>query len=270
MCFFNFVVKTKSTIFHDKVAGKYESGYSGPYWKLYHDLTFANIKKYLPKRGSLILDAGGGTGFWSRILAKLGYRLVCTDVSQNMLNEGIMFAKKERLSDKIEFKFADITNMKDFKSNFFDFVISEGDPVGYCGNPDKAISELSRVVKKNGFVIVSIDSFFNRLNRMVCKQDFSQLKYLESRHKTIFPGGGYLEHDFTVDELKGLFKKHNLEVVNIIGKPIFARSIPNDKIDKVLSDKKVFNTILNLELKYNSEPSIVGLGGHIQIVGRKI
>jgi ubiquinone/menaquinone biosynthesis C-methylase UbiE len=78
--------KTKSTIYHDKIAEEYESSYSEPYWRLYFDVTWHNLKKYLPKKkGARILDAGGGTGYWSRKLAKRDFYVVCSDVAQRML-----------------------------------------------------------------------------------------------------------------------------------------------------------------------------------------
>lgn len=263
-------IKTKSTIFHDKIADKYESEYSGNYWKLYFDITYANIRKYLPKKGAVILDAGGGTGFWSRKLAKIGYKMICTDISQGMLNKGLEISSKEKLNDKIEFKYADIMNMQDFNDSSFDMVIAEGDPVGYCGNAKKAVKELSRVARKGSFVVVSIDSYYSRLNRMVSRRDFNKLPLLEKKHKTLFGSGEYYEHDFTIEELKDLFQKNGLKVIEIIGKPVFARSIPREEVETVLSDKKMYNKILNLELKYNKEPSIIGLSGHIQIVGKKV
>lgn len=152
--------KTQSTIFHDKIAKDYESEFTGYYWKLYFDVTFANLKEYLPKKHSLILDVGGGTGYWSRKFAKLGYKVICTDIAQKMLDVGVKLAKRKKLTSKIQFKNADIMDMHDFKDNSFDFVLAEGDPVGYCGNPNKAIKELSRVAKKGSFVVVSVDGFF--------------------------------------------------------------------------------------------------------------
>jgi len=141
--------KTKSTLFHDNIAEKYESSYTDPYWQLYFKVTWHNLEKYLPKKKKAnILDAGGGTGLWSRKLAKLGFNLICTDIAQKMLDVGIKQAKKEKLSNQIEFKNVDITNMKCFKDNSFDMVIAQGDPVGYCGNSQKAIKELSRVTKR--------------------------------------------------------------------------------------------------------------------------
>jgi ubiquinone/menaquinone biosynthesis C-methylase UbiE len=261
---------TIASKYYDKVAKEYEKMYQSNYWKLYNNVTFDNIKKYLPKKGSLILDAGGGTGFWSRQLAKFGYRVVCTDIAQKMLDVGMFLAKKEKVKNKIEFKYADITNMNCFKDNSFDMAISEGDPVGYCGNPDKAIRELCRVVKRGAYIIISIDGFFSRILRIVGSNNFSQLKLLEEKHTTLVKEGKYAEHDFTINELKRLFKKNKLEVIDIIGKPMFVRLIHEEGREKMLADKKTYNKILALEEKYNNEPSIVGLAGHIEIVGRRI
>lgn len=103
---------------------------------------------------------------------------------------------------------------------------------------------------------------------MVSTNNYKELKMLETKHQTTFPGGSYLEHDFTVKELKDLFEKNNLKVVDIIGKHVFAKSIPN--VEKVLSNKRTYDKVLKLELKYNREPSIIGLSSHLQIVGKKV
>jgi len=262
--------ETKSTIFHNKIAESYEAQYNSNYWRLYFDITFASMKKFLPKKGSRILDAGGGTGFWSRKLAKLGYKMVCTDIAEKMLLVGAKLAKRERLGNLIEFREADIMRMDCFEDNSFDMVLSEGDAVGYCGNPNKAIKELCRVAKKGAFVVVSVDSFFSRLNRLILKNDLDSIKILEKSHKTKFPEGNFFERDFTVPELKELFEKNRLSVVEIIGKPIFAKSIPKENIERMLSNKKAYRKILELELKYCNEQSIAGFGSHLQIIGKKI
>jgi ubiquinone/menaquinone biosynthesis C-methylase UbiE len=262
--------KTKSTIFHDKIATKYESAYKNPYWNLYSEITWHNLKKYLPKKKkAIILDAGGGTGLWSRKLAKLGFNVVCSDVAQKMLDVGMKSAKKEKLDKKIEFKYADITNMKDFKNNSFDMVIAQGDPVGYCGNPKKAIKELSRVAKRGVHISVSIDSFYSVLGRLLFNKDFKQIDKLLKTHITEFRGK-YPQYNFTIDELKKMFESAGLKVIDVIGKPIFTRFIPREKLNKMLLNKKFFNKMLEIENRFNNEPSIVGLSGHIQIIGKKL
>ena len=54
-----------------------------PYWELYSEVIWQNIKKFLPKKkGAKILDAGGGTGYWAIRLAKLGHKVVLTDIAE--------------------------------------------------------------------------------------------------------------------------------------------------------------------------------------------
>jgi ubiquinone/menaquinone biosynthesis C-methylase UbiE len=240
-------------------------------WQLYLEVTWHNLKKYLPKKkGAIILDAGGGTGFWSRKLAKMGFNLVCTDIAQKMLDVGMRLAKKEKISGRIEFKNVDIVNMKCFKDNFFDMVIAEGDPVGYCGDYKRAIKELSRVVKRGSYVSISVDSFYSTIGKFLRRKDFKSLNRLTKTHISEFTGGKYPQYNFTVGELKKVFEINKMKVADIIGKPVFAKFIPRKKVNKILRKKNIFKKFLEIENKFNNEPSIVGLSGHIQITGKKI
>jgi ubiquinone/menaquinone biosynthesis C-methylase UbiE len=261
--------KSKSTIFHDKIAEEYESLHATPYWQLYFEVTWHNLQKYLPKtKGAKILDAGGGTGYWSRKLAKLDFYVVCADIAQRMLDVGLELARKEKLEKKIEFKLVDITNMECFKENTFDMVLAQGDPVGYCGKPQKAIDELSRVAKKGAYVSVSIDSFYSWIGTLLSRKEFEQLNQLLEIHLSEF-SGGFPQYNFTVEELKKLFLNSSLNFIEVIGKPIFTRFLPRDKINEMLSDEEFYEKIFEMEIKFNNEPSIVGLSGHIQIIGKK-
>lgn len=261
--------KTGSEAHYDQTASKYESLYRHPYWQFYLEVTWKNIKRYLPSnRNSLILDAGGGTGYFSRKLAKLGYRVVCTDISQGMLDEGRRIVRGMPFASKIDFVRSDITKMKEFPDNHFGLVLAEGDPVAYCGNPKKAISELTRVAKKGAFVIVSVDGFYATLRRMCQKQDFRGLKRLLETGDSFFADINSDQHNFTVEELKDLFVKSNLEVIDVIGKTVFAEMISEEK-KKALDNQKVRDQILRLEQKFNNAPSLVGCASHLEIVGRK-
>ena len=262
--------ETKSTIYHNKIAEEYESSYTEPYWQLYFDVTWHTLQKYLPdKEGARILDAGGGTGYWSRKLAKKGFYIVCTDIAQKMLEVGSKLAEKEQLSKKIEFKLADITDMNCFDDNSFDMVLAQGDPVGYCSNPPKAIKELSRVAKKGAHVTVSVDNFFPQLGRLIPNNNPEQIDSLLKSHITEFPGG-FPQYNFTVDELNSLFERAGLEVLEITGKLVFTNFITPGKINDLLSDAQFYRRLFELETKFNNTPSIVGLSNHIQIVGRKV
>ncbi len=251
-----------------KLASRYESIYTGPYWKLYREITWTNLKKYLPKKGATILDAGGGTGFWARKLAKLGYRVVCGDISKEMLAVGHELAEKERVGRRIEFREVDICAMKAFDSGTFDMAIALGDPVSYCSNPSKAIKELTRVVKRKAPVVISVDGFFYRIERSISAQDFKSISLLEKTGALKL--GEHSQYNFRPEELEDLFESDGLRVVDMIGKFVFLNSVPAKKVDKLLMNDRLYRTALRLEKKYNSTRSLIGSSCHIQVTGRKI
>ncbi|RLD14535.1 MAG: hypothetical protein DRI28_03260, partial [Caldiserica bacterium] len=83
--------------------------------------------------------------------------------------------KKQKLEKKIEVKRVDIRDMSCFPSNYFDIALAEGDPVSYCLRPEKAIKELVRVVKPNSHVIVSVDSKYPVISRLIAEESFNKL-----------------------------------------------------------------------------------------------
>ncbi len=264
------VKKTESSEYHDRIAEQYESDYSSPYWQLYDEITWRNMKRFLPKKKkAVILDVGGGTGHWSRALAKLGYCVVCSDLSEKMLQVAKKKANEEGLDGCISFIQADITDMRCFKGGFFDMVIAQGDPVGFCDDPEKAIAELSRVAKKGAHVCVSIDGFFSTLSDLIAAKKHKDIDRFEKTKITEFHGS-FPVHHFTPEDLRRLFKENDLEMVTIIGKPAINFDLHQDEVEKLLSDKKIFKRVLALEMKHNSEPSIVGYGRHIEAIGKKV
>ena len=254
--------------FYEKTAEDYDKEYAAPRWKLYHEITWENIKRFLPKRrNGLILDAGGGTGYWAIKLAKQGYRIVLTDISESMLKVAKRKIKKEKLQNKIVTRVADIRDMSCFTSNQFDLVLAEGDPVSYCLNPERAVRELARVVKPNAHVIISVDSKYPIVSRLIAEKSydllskFSRTGILKSRE------GEFEFQAFTPEELEVLFKRCGLRLVRIIGKPILTQLLPKEERDGII--KEDYRRILNLELRFCDIPSLVGVGGHLEAVGLK-
>ena len=256
--------KEKVEEFYDRIAEEYDQLYETPYWKLYHEITWQNIKKFLPRKNALILDAGGGTGYWAIKLAKLGYRITLTDISEKMLKVAEKKIKKQKLEKRIEIRRVDIRDMSCFPSNYFDMALAEGDPVSYCLKPEKAIRELARTVKPNSYVIVSVDSKYPFISRLIAEESLDKIpKFIKT---------GILEREhkfqaFSPEELKDLFESNGLKVIRIIGKPILIQMVPREKREEII--KKHFRKILNLELKYCDNPSLIGFGGHLEVVGIK-
>jgi len=251
--------------YYKKIAKEYDKQYETPYWTLYHEITWHNIKKFLPKKkNALILDAGGGTGYWTIKLAKLGYKIVLTDISEEMLKVAQIKIKKEKLESKITVKKVDIRDMSYFPSNHFDMALAEGDPVSYCLDAKKAIKELARVIKPKSLVIVSVDSKYPLISRLISESSFDKL--------STFIKTGILKREhkfqaFTPKELRNFFENARLKVVRIIGKSILVQLISREEREKII--KKHFKRTLNLELKFCDKQSLIGSSGHLEIVGIK-
>jgi len=99
-----------------------------------------------PKPGQSILDLAAGTGSSSIAFNLEGVRVVASDFSEGMLAEG------RKRHPGLEFVFADATQLP-FKANEFDATtISFG--LRNVVDVDKALSEMFRVTKPGGRVVV--------------------------------------------------------------------------------------------------------------------
>lgn len=97
-------------------------------------------------KGKRLLDAGSGTGWFSKWACERGAIVTALDVGENLLNE----VKKKCNVDTIV---GDILDLK-FQQNHFDFVVSS-EVIEHTVNPLKAVRELVRVVKKGGVIALT-------------------------------------------------------------------------------------------------------------------
>jgi len=96
----------------------------------------------LPK--GRILDLGCGDGDYARRLKDLGFDVIAGDID----------IVRFKYNNEIEFKHCDITKEMPFKDNTFDYVLLM-EVVEHLRNPYTVISEINRVIKKGGSLIIS-------------------------------------------------------------------------------------------------------------------
>jgi ubiquinone/menaquinone biosynthesis C-methylase UbiE len=119
-----------------------------------------NLK--LPKK-SKVLDAGCGAGLAVNKIFKRGYKTFGIDYSFEMLeiSKNACSALPDR---KAVFLQADLESLP-FKDSSFDAVICIG-VVAYLSNLDKAFIEFARILKPNGFLVLSIVNKARLINRL--------------------------------------------------------------------------------------------------------
>lgn len=116
-----------------------------------------------------VLDYGCGNGIHSFWLEKLGAKIKAIDLSDNSLE----FAR-EKVKNNVEFTKMDCENMS-FPDNHFDIIFNSGTFSSLDLN--KALSELNRVLKPEGFVIGietfghnPLTNFKRKINRITKKR----------------------------------------------------------------------------------------------------
>lgn len=106
------------------------------------------------KRGK-VLDLGCGDGDYSKMLKGLGFEIVACD-----LDEGIF-----KYKDEIQFEKCDITEKLDFSDNFFDYILFL-EVIEHLRNPYFVMKEISRILKLNGALLISVPNILNLKSRL--------------------------------------------------------------------------------------------------------
>ena len=130
-------------------------------WRLVDELKWRWICANAPKKGK-VLDAGGGTGRWAIPLAKRGCEFFLVGISEKALCQARKNIMKEGLENRIYLYKGDIRKLP-FPSNFFDFILCEGDIIGITPMPNKALKELSRVLKPNKKILINFNNYYSFL-----------------------------------------------------------------------------------------------------------
>ncbi len=103
--------------------------------------------------GSLILDAGCGSGNWSVALARLGYRVYGFDISSQMVAEAQIVLGEAGLSpEQVNVSLGDTEDIK-FPNGTFDAIICFN-VLDFVPQPGKALQEFWRVLKPGGRLIL--------------------------------------------------------------------------------------------------------------------
>jgi ubiquinone/menaquinone biosynthesis C-methylase UbiE len=233
------------------------------------------LKQYLPKKGK-ILDVGSGPGRYAIALAKLGYEVVLLDPSIKNLKLAEKLFKKNRLmaGGIILGKAEDLSG---FKSGSFDAVISLGGPFSHIMEKKlryKAAAEISRVVKRNAPVFISVMGRLSMLQFYV-RRNYKEIlaPYFKNWLKTgdYFGGFGFTAfHGFNQGELESLFTSNKIRKIKTVGLEGFA-SYPNiRKLNDMERNKKVWDIWVRTHMSVMENPTIVGVSEHMLFVGRKI
>lgn len=143
-------------MFWDKVAGVYDI-FTKIINKKTHKTLCAVVEKLISQDDN-VLECACGTGLLSGVIAKKCKSLVATDFSVNMLKKA---KRKYGKLKNVEFKQGNILQIE-YHDESFDVVVA-ANVIHLLDEPYKALSELDRVCKNGGKII--IPTYMNRTSK---------------------------------------------------------------------------------------------------------
>ncbi|MCR5848309.1 MAG: class I SAM-dependent methyltransferase [Lachnospiraceae bacterium] len=159
-----------------------------------YKLMYKRIPKVVKEKK--VLEIATGPGLLAKHIASSAKEVIATDYSEGMIKE----ARKGVHPDNLKFEVADATNLP-YGDNTFDVVII-ANALHVMPNPDKALEEIDRVLKKKGILIAP--NFIHKGSGLKSKIWSTILKM----------SGIKFEHQWTKTEYERFLSSHGWRVVN--------------------------------------------------------
>jgi S-adenosylmethionine-dependent methyltransferase len=225
------------------------------------------IKKYL-KPDDVVLDAGGGTGINAIMMAQLCQWVTLLDISPGMLKLAAANIRETGLTERIEIREGDITNLNQMEEDSFSFVVCVGGALSHALEKGRqAVRELTRVAKQGAVLIIGCESKYGLMRHYFRYEDdlidevsdmFSTSEFLNN--------GEVRAHLYTVTEMMGLIKEAGCEIMEVASTPTIINSLDESKYH----DEERWAKLKALELAACTTPELLGIGSHLLCVARKI
>ena len=140
------------------------------------------LDKEIPMH-SRVLEAGCGTGQLSLFLSKYNRQVFSIDLSLGSLKLGESFRENNQINN-VYFLRMNLFNLL-FPKNFFDVIVSNG-VLHHTNNPKMAFNELTKCLKKNGYIIIGLyhkyGRAFTKIRQFMIKYFGDGLKILDKRN----------------------------------------------------------------------------------------
>lgn len=227
-------------------------------YRLYNLIGLAHARDLLADtpRDAAILDAGGGTGRKAIPLAQEGFtNITVLELAAEWLRLAREKAQAAGVVDRLTFREGTVLNLASVGDGSVDHVLALGGVVSYCGAPERALAELSRVLAPGGSLLA--DGIHGRLGTLRLLASWGNLDALErlARHEVPIGDGTPL---LAPDELAALATEAGLEDVAVLSQFMF---VPDDSLRLGPDTERWERVVLTLERRYCLDPRFQGVAG---------
>jgi SAM-dependent methyltransferase len=248
-----------------------------PYRRLEFDTTMHFIKKYVPKKRALVLDAGGGPGRYTIELCKIGREVVLLDMSPDMLKIAKRQIKKHGVQKKVkQILQGSIDDLSMFENETFDCTLCLGGPLAHILDParrERAINELKRVAKKDSPIFISVIGRYAVLVvELIRGPKEIELEIFPIVRDTGDYLGGYgfaPYHFYTPEELKETLEKKEIKILEMVGLEGLASGHQRETNKLARKQPKAWKEWWKTHLKTCTNPTSVGISEHFMAICKK-
>lgn len=164
-------IDTENALTKPDIHQKWISTYYSPEREVFYNLAFSYlINKLKPKKNSTFLDVGCGNCIHSIRLANKGFSIQAIDFSETVLEMASDNIKKKGLMSKITIKWDNLLNLS-YKNKTFNYILCWG-VLMHIPDIEKAILELSRVLKPEGILIIQENNMYSLQSILMRKFNF--------------------------------------------------------------------------------------------------
>lgn len=232
-------------------------------------------------RGATVLEVGAGPGRFTIELARLGARVLVSDLSPVQLAANARHVAEAGEEGAIEGRLElDITDLSSLPDGSFDVVTALGGPLSYVfDSAPRALAELIRVVRPGGLVLLSVMSRWGALHQFFDSFLDEQRRGYGAAHEVMTTQGDLLGeqqtlpgmtlphecHLFTWEELEGLFRDASCEIVDAM-----ASGYISLRAEETLAslEPNEWERLLDWEELACRSAGVIGAGTHILVALR--
>jgi S-adenosylmethionine-dependent methyltransferase len=247
-------------------ADKYAAYLKTPAGRLRSELAWENVRRFLPRNASKrrALDLGGGTGFASVQLARMGYEVVLLDGSEEMLRIARQKAEAGSVAARISFCHADTDQLSElFDAESFDVVVCHN-LLEYAEHPSATVNDIAHVLRKDAMLSLLVRNRAGEVLKEAIKSHDWKLATGNLTAETVVDSlYGESVRVFAPAEVRDLLAQANLEVVAEHGVRVFFDYLGLEN----LADA-AYSQVFELESALGARPEFVAIARYLQVIAR--
>jgi 2-polyprenyl-3-methyl-5-hydroxy-6-metoxy-1,4-benzoquinol methylase len=248
-------------------AQKYAAYLKTPAGRLRSELAWENMRSFLPRDASKrrALDLGGGTGFASVRLARMGFEVVLLDGSEEMLQMAGEEAEAAGGRERISFSRADIGQVHElFDAESFDIAVCHN-LLEYVESPSATVRDIARLLREDAILSVLVRNRFGEVLKAAIKSGDWKLATANLNAATVVDSL-YAEalRVFALEEVRDWLTRAGLVVVAEQGVRVFF-----DYIDLENPADAAYAQIFELESALGVRPEFAAIARYIQVIARR-